>query len=68
MPDYVLKNKDKNVGPYVLSLPAGTGDTERDAAIAALGDSWSLDTKTDPADVAAANEAVTATVTTKETK
>jgi hypothetical protein len=70
VPDYVLKNKTKGVGPYVLSLPEGTSDVERDAAVDLMADGgWSLDAKADPADVLPPEQpAVPATATPKEQK
>lgn len=69
MPDYVLKNKTKGVGPYVLSLPEGAGKAELDEALKAFAPGgWSLDTKTDPADVPSlpAEAPVVLPATTKE--
>jgi hypothetical protein len=52
MPDYVLKNKSKDVGAYVLSLPEGATEDDLQAALAHFEPGgWSLDKKTDPADV-----------------
>lgn len=66
VPDYVLKNKNKDVAAYVLSLPEGASDRDRDAAVEAMGPTWSLDSKAEPADVAFAAETAAAAASTKE--
>lgn len=53
MPDVVLKHKNPKILPYVLSVPAGNDvDEYVKAWCSAIGDGgWSLDKKTDPAEV-----------------
>lgn len=51
MPEHVVRHKNKAVLPYVLSVPEGATDADVAERVAALGPDWSLDKKTDPADV-----------------
>jgi hypothetical protein len=53
MPEFVVKYKNNRteVQPYVLSAPEGASDADVAERVAALGDGWSLDKKTDPADL-----------------
>lgn len=48
MPEIVLRHKDKGVGAYLLSVPEGVDEQEW---IDAIGPGWSVDKKTDPADL-----------------
>ncbi len=51
MPDYVMKHKSKDVGDAVLSLPEGTTADDAKAVAKTWPDGWSLDVKSDPAEV-----------------
>lgn len=63
MPDVVVRHKNSKVAAYVLSVPEGADVEEW---VRALPEGWSLDKKTDPADVPVELPAASAAATPKE--
>jgi hypothetical protein len=53
MPEIVMRHKNKTVLPYVLSVPDGADVDTYVAGWMSMSDGWSVDKKTDPAEVPA---------------
>lgn len=67
MPDYVVRNDNSAILPFVLGVPDGISDADLQQRVAAYGPTWHLDSDATPTDVAAQVDAAALALANKPT-